>query len=60
MHSRTIGGVADDAEFSCQRDLVATVGEQSGDQPLVVAAAVDVGGVDERDTQVHRAVQRGQ
>ena len=56
----TVGGVADDAEFGCERDLVAAVGEQLGDQLLVVSAAVDVGGVDERHAEVHGPVQGGQ
>jgi hypothetical protein len=28
LAGRTVGGVADDAEFGCQRDLVAAVGEE--------------------------------
>ena len=56
----TVGWVGRDAELGCQRDFVAAVGEQSGDQPLVVAAAVDVGGVDERHAEVDAAIQGGQ
>jgi hypothetical protein len=57
---RAVGGIAADPEFRCESDLVASIGEELGDEPLVVAAAVDVGGVDECHPEVHGSVQRGQ
>ena len=57
---RPVRRVPDDAELRRQRDLVAAVGQQAGDETFVRAAAVDVGGVDERDPQVDAAMKRGQ
>ena len=54
------GRIGDDAELRREGDLVAAVREQPGDQPFVVARTVDVGGVDERDADVHGVMQRGQ
>src|SRR4029077_3055119 len=51
--------VAVDAEFRRQRDLVPSVGEQLGNESLVVAAAVDVGGVDKSNAEVQAAIERG-
>src|SRR6202042_2430504 len=51
--------VAGDAEFRRQRDLVPAVGEQLGNESLVAAAAVDVGGVDKSDVEVQAAIERG-
>jgi hypothetical protein len=54
-----VGRVADDAEFGRQRDLVPTVGKHPGNEPLVAAAAVDVGGVDKGNAEVQAAIDRG-
>ncbi len=40
-------------------DLVPATGEQPGNEPLVAAAAVDVGGVDESHAEVQAAIERG-
>lgn len=53
----SVGGIAVDAELGRERHLVATVGEDIGDQPLVVAAAVHVRGVDEGHADVDGVVQ---
>ena len=45
-----------DAELGSQLHLVAPVRDAPADQDLVVARAVDVGGVDERHAQVERAI----
>ena len=42
-----------------QRDLVPAVGEQLGNESLVAAAAVDVGGVDKSHAEVQAAIERG-
>ena len=55
-----VGRVAVDAEFRRQRDLVPAAGEQLGDESLVAAAAIDVGGVDESHAEVQAAIERGQ
>jgi hypothetical protein len=55
-----VGRVADDAELRRQRDLVPAVGQQPGNESLVAAAAVDVGGVDEGHAEVQAAVERGE
>ena len=47
-----VGRIADDAELGGEGDLVAPVGEQLGDETLVVAAAVHVRGVEERHAEV--------
>jgi len=51
---------AGDAELGRQGHFVATVGEQLGDELLVLSSAVHVGGVDEGDTEVDAVVQGGQ
>jgi hypothetical protein len=48
-----------DAELGGQLHLVAPVRDAPADQDLVVARAVDVGGVDERHAQVERAIDGG-
>ena len=56
-HARVVG-VAHDAELGGQHHLVAAVGDRPPDQLLVGARAVHVGGVEQRDPEVERAVDR--
>ena len=51
-----VAGRPVDAELRGQLHLVAPVCDAAADQHLVVAGAVDVGGVDERHAEVERAV----
>ena len=51
--------VAVDAELRRELHLVAAAGDRPADQHLVVPGAVDVGGVEERDAELERAVDRG-
>jgi hypothetical protein len=46
------------AELGGQHDFVAAVGQQSADELLVVALAVDVGGVEEVDPEVEQLVEQ--
>src|SRR6185437_5172986 len=51
-----VAGGPVDAELRSQLHLVAAARDTAADQYLVVASAVDVGGVDEGDAQVQGAV----
>src|SRR5207248_2026437 len=49
-------GPADVAEFGCQKHLVSAVADSAPDQLFVLALAVDVGSVEEIDTEFERPV----
>jgi hypothetical protein len=49
---------AHDAELARQHDLVASVSDGAPDELLVMAVAIDVCRVDQRDPQIDRAVKR--
>ena len=55
---RAAAGVGDEAELRRQHDLVAAVLDGAADEFLVGVRPVDLGGVDERDAQVERPVDR--
>ena len=46
------------AELGGEHDLVAAVGDRAADEPLVGERAVHVGGVEEGDAELERAVDR--
>jgi hypothetical protein len=50
--------VADDAELRRQDDVVAAIRDRRAHELLVLAAAVHVGGVQQRDPERQRAVDR--
>ena len=56
----TVGDVADQTELGRQLHFVPAVFEKLSHRTLARALAVHVGGVDERDPDVHRMVQRGE
>ena len=47
-----------DAELRRQHDLVASAADRAPDELLVVAVAVDVGGVEQRHAEIERAMDR--
>jgi hypothetical protein len=55
---RGIVGVADDPELRRQLHLVAAAGDRAADEHLVRERAVHVGGVEEGDAELERAVDR--
>ena len=56
---RGVLGVADDPELGGQHHLVAPVGDRLADELLVGVRPVHVGGVEQRDPELERAVDRG-
>ena len=50
--------LAHDAELRREDDVVAAVGDRGADKLLVLAGAVHVGGVEERDAELGGAVDR--
>ena len=52
-------GAALVAEFGREHDLVAAAGDRAADESLVGERPVHVGGVEERDAEVERAMDRG-
>jgi hypothetical protein len=55
----SIVGVADDPELRREHDLIAAIGDRAPDEALVGVRAVDVGGVEEVDAELERAVDDG-
>ena len=54
-----IFGIADDTELRREHDFVAAALDGASDQLFVLMRAVDVGGVEEEDSEVECAVNRG-
>ncbi len=55
-----IGGVADDAEFRGEHDLVTLAFDGAAYEFFIFVRAVDIGGVEEVDAEFERAVNRGE